>query len=111
VGFVFFLWVYILLLKILLNSSSKVVVGEFYVSLTMASVIFLSSLVAYCHWFATIPLIQDYKKNAFLEADKQCSNTIQNMEKKIRVACSAPGVKVYAVIQVIVQEGMHESVW
>uniref|UniRef100_K3YPH3 GB1/RHD3-type G domain-containing protein n=1 Tax=Setaria italica TaxID=4555 RepID=K3YPH3_SETIT len=44
---------------------------------------------------------QDYKKNAFLEADKQCSNAIQNMEKKIRAACTAPGVKVSAVIQVL----------
>ncbi|XP_062223447.1 uncharacterized protein LOC133922230 [Phragmites australis] len=44
---------------------------------------------------------QDYKKNAFLEADKQCSNAIQNMEKKIRAACSAPGVKVSSVIQVL----------
>ncbi|OEL21953.1 Guanylate-binding protein 6 [Dichanthelium oligosanthes] len=44
---------------------------------------------------------QDYKKNAFLEADKQCSNAIQSMEKKIRVACVAPGVKVPAVIQVL----------
>ncbi|PUZ75324.1 hypothetical protein GQ55_1G151500 [Panicum hallii var. hallii] len=44
---------------------------------------------------------QDYKRNAFLEADKQCSNAIQNMEKKIRAACAAPGVKVSAVIQVL----------
>ncbi|CAL4969743.1 unnamed protein product [Urochloa decumbens] len=44
---------------------------------------------------------QDYKKNAFLEADKQCSNAIQNMEKKIRAASAAPGVKVSAVIQVL----------
>ncbi|CAN6231439.1 unnamed protein product [Urochloa humidicola] len=44
---------------------------------------------------------QDYKKNAFLEADKQCSNALQNMEKKIRAACTAPGVKVSAVIQVL----------
>ncbi|XP_066321680.1 uncharacterized protein [Miscanthus floridulus] len=44
---------------------------------------------------------QDYKKNAFLEADKQCSNAIHNMEKKIRAACTAPGVKVSAVIQVL----------
>ncbi|RLM78573.1 guanylate-binding protein 3-like [Panicum miliaceum] len=44
---------------------------------------------------------QDYKRNAFLEADKQCSNAIQNMEKKIRAACAAPGVKVSAVIQLI----------
>ncbi|AQK69343.1 Guanylate-binding family protein [Zea mays] len=44
---------------------------------------------------------QDYKKNAFLEADKQCSNAKHNMEKKIRAACTAPGVKVSAVIQVL----------
>uniref|UniRef100_A0A0A9G7N1 GB1/RHD3-type G domain-containing protein n=1 Tax=Arundo donax TaxID=35708 RepID=A0A0A9G7N1_ARUDO len=44
---------------------------------------------------------QEYKRNAFLEADKQCSNAIQNMEKKIRAACSAPGVKVSGVIQVL----------
>ncbi|CAN6237960.1 unnamed protein product [Urochloa humidicola] len=44
---------------------------------------------------------QDYKRNAFLEADKKCSNAIQNMEKKIRAACAAPGVKVSAVIQVL----------
>ncbi|KAK3156705.1 hypothetical protein QOZ80_2AG0110730 [Eleusine coracana subsp. coracana] len=44
---------------------------------------------------------QDYKKNAFLEADKQCSAVIKSMEKKIRAACSAPGVKVSGVIQVL----------
>uniref|UniRef100_A0A0E0JYX0 GB1/RHD3-type G domain-containing protein n=1 Tax=Oryza punctata TaxID=4537 RepID=A0A0E0JYX0_ORYPU len=44
---------------------------------------------------------QEYKRNAFLEADKQCSNTIQIMERKLRAACSAPGVKVSSVIQVL----------
>ncbi|KAK3152840.1 hypothetical protein QOZ80_2BG0164220 [Eleusine coracana subsp. coracana] len=44
---------------------------------------------------------QDYKRNAFLEADKQCSTVIKNMERKIRAACSAPGVKVSGVIQVL----------
>ncbi|KAL5213276.1 hypothetical protein ABZP36_024123 [Zizania latifolia] len=44
---------------------------------------------------------QDYKRNAFLEADKQCSNTIQIMERKLRAACSAPGIKVSNVIQVL----------
>uniref|UniRef100_A0A0E0DYK3 GB1/RHD3-type G domain-containing protein n=1 Tax=Oryza meridionalis TaxID=40149 RepID=A0A0E0DYK3_9ORYZ len=43
---------------------------------------------------------QEYKRNAFLEADKQCSNMIQIMERKLRAACSAPGVKVSNVIQV-----------
>ncbi|EEC72987.1 hypothetical protein OsI_06894 [Oryza sativa Indica Group] len=44
---------------------------------------------------------QEYKRNAFLEADKQCSNMIQIMERKLRAACSAPGVKVSNVIQVL----------
>jgi len=64
----------------------------------------------YCHGLTTVPLFQDYKRNAFLEADKQCSNAIQNMENKIRAACAAPGVKVSAVIQVFVQEDMLQSV-
>jgi hypothetical protein len=54
-------------------------------------------------------LVQDYKKNAFLEADKQCSNAIHNMEKKIRAACTAPGVKVSAVTQVFDQYDVHDS--
>ena len=52
---------------------------------------------------------QDYKKNAFLEADKQCSNAIHYMEKKIRAACTAPSVKVSAVIQVFDQYDVHDS--
>ncbi|GJN19666.1 hypothetical protein PR202_gb06966 [Eleusine coracana subsp. coracana] len=52
---------------------------------------------------------QDYKRNAFLEADKQCSTVIKNMERKIRAACSAPGVKVSGVIQVFLHCDIHES--
>uniref|UniRef100_A0A0D9VF86 GB1/RHD3-type G domain-containing protein n=1 Tax=Leersia perrieri TaxID=77586 RepID=A0A0D9VF86_9ORYZ len=44
---------------------------------------------------------QEYKRNAFLEADKQCTNMIQTMEKKLRAACAAPGVEVSSVIQVL----------
>lgn len=44
---------------------------------------------------------QDYKRNAFLEADKQCSDAVHNMEKKLRAACSAPGAKVACMIQVL----------
>lgn len=44
--------------------------------------------------------MQDYKRNVFLEADLQCSNIIQSMEKKLRAACQVPDVKYDTVIQV-----------
>lgn len=42
---------------------------------------------------------EDYKRNVFLEADLQCSNIIQSMEKKLRAACQVPDVKYDTVIQ------------
>lgn len=45
--------------------------------------------------------MQDYKRSVFLEADKQCSDKIQSMEKKLRAACLAPGVRAASVIEVI----------
>ncbi|KAF3332589.1 guanylate-binding protein 4-like protein [Carex littledalei] len=44
---------------------------------------------------------EDYKKSIFLEADKQCSDKIQSMEKKLRAACLAPGVRAASVIEVL----------
>ncbi|XP_045823511.1 guanylate-binding protein 4 [Trifolium pratense] len=32
---------------------------------------------------------EDYKRNAFMEADVKCSNTIHSMEKRLRAACNA----------------------
>ncbi|OAY84251.1 Guanylate-binding protein 2 [Ananas comosus] len=44
---------------------------------------------------------EEYKRSAFLEADRQCSNAIQSMEKKIRAACLSPGAIVSNIIGVL----------
>ncbi|KAJ6832710.1 guanylate-binding protein 3 [Iris pallida] len=44
---------------------------------------------------------EDYKRNAFLEADLRCSNTIQSMETKLRASCHVPDAKLDDVIQVL----------
>ncbi|XP_058107098.1 uncharacterized protein LOC131250797 isoform X3 [Magnolia sinica] len=44
---------------------------------------------------------QDYKRNAFMEADLRCSNTLQSMEKRLRAACHAPDAKVDHVVKVL----------
>ncbi|XP_072998704.1 uncharacterized protein [Typha latifolia] len=44
---------------------------------------------------------EDYKRTAFLEADMQCSNAVQTMEKKLRAACNVPDAKVPGVIEVL----------
>ncbi|KAK9092728.1 hypothetical protein Syun_027639 [Stephania yunnanensis] len=44
---------------------------------------------------------EDYKRNAFMEADLKCSNAIQGMEKKLRAACHAPDAKVDHVVKVL----------
>ncbi|XP_058107099.1 uncharacterized protein LOC131250797 isoform X4 [Magnolia sinica] len=45
--------------------------------------------------------ISDYKRNAFMEADLRCSNTLQSMEKRLRAACHAPDAKVDHVVKVL----------
>ncbi|XP_043701021.1 guanylate-binding protein 1-like [Telopea speciosissima] len=44
---------------------------------------------------------EDYKRNAFIEADVKCSETLQNMEKKLRGACNNPDAKIDQVIKVL----------
>ncbi|XP_058107096.1 uncharacterized protein LOC131250797 isoform X1 [Magnolia sinica] len=44
---------------------------------------------------------EDYKRNAFMEADLRCSNTLQSMEKRLRAACHAPDAKVDHVVKVL----------
>ncbi|XP_022848152.1 guanylate-binding protein 4 [Olea europaea var. sylvestris] len=44
---------------------------------------------------------EDIKRDAFREAYLQCTNTIQNMEKELRSACHAPGVKIDSVFKVL----------
>ncbi|XP_073119301.1 uncharacterized protein [Henckelia pumila] len=44
---------------------------------------------------------EDIKKDAFREAYLQCTNTIENMEKELRIACHSPGAKVDTVIKVL----------
>ncbi|KAK1276735.1 hypothetical protein QJS04_geneDACA010912 [Acorus gramineus] len=51
---------------------------------------------------------EDYKKKAFVEADLRCSNTIQNMESKLRAACHVPGAKFDNVISPILKQEAHE---
>lgn len=45
--------------------------------------------------------MQDYRKNAYMEADLQCSNTIQSMEKKLRTACHAADAKIDQALKVM----------
>ncbi|AQK92152.1 Guanylate-binding protein 2 [Zea mays] len=44
---------------------------------------------------------EDYKRNAFLEADLQCSNRVQNMESKVRAACNRPDAKLDDIIRLL----------
>ncbi|KAG0465590.1 hypothetical protein HPP92_019754 [Vanilla planifolia] len=44
---------------------------------------------------------EGYKKEAFLEADLQCSRIIQTMETKLRSSCNIPDAKVDDVIRVL----------
>lgn len=48
------------------------------------------------------PLMQDYKRNAYMEADLRCSNTIQRMEKRLRTACHASDANVDNVVKVCI---------
>ncbi|KAJ8464445.1 hypothetical protein OPV22_026997 [Ensete ventricosum] len=42
-----------------------------------------------------------YKRTAFLEADKRCSNTVRSMESNLRQACHAADARVDRVIKVL----------
>ncbi|KAF6986294.1 hypothetical protein CFC21_004074 [Triticum aestivum] len=44
---------------------------------------------------------EDFKRNAFLEADLQCSNKIQSMESKVRAACNRPDSKLDDVVRIL----------
>ncbi|XP_014493951.1 guanylate-binding protein 1 [Vigna radiata var. radiata] len=44
---------------------------------------------------------EDYRRNAFMEADLQCSNAIQSMEKRLRAACNASDAKIDNVAKVL----------
>nr|CAB3460729.1 unnamed protein product [Digitaria exilis] len=44
---------------------------------------------------------EDYKRNAFLEADLQCSNRVQSMESKVRAACNHPDAKLNDVVRLL----------
>uniref|UniRef100_A0A0R0H0J7 GB1/RHD3-type G domain-containing protein n=1 Tax=Glycine max TaxID=3847 RepID=A0A0R0H0J7_SOYBN len=44
---------------------------------------------------------EDYKRNAYMEADLQCSNAIQSMEKRLRAACNASDAKIDNVAKVL----------
>ncbi|KAH8484512.1 hypothetical protein H0E87_028832 [Populus deltoides] len=44
---------------------------------------------------------QDYKRNAFIEADIQCLNAIQNMERKLKAACQVDDAKIERVVIVL----------
>ncbi|PIN06046.1 Actin filament-coating protein tropomyosin [Handroanthus impetiginosus] len=44
---------------------------------------------------------EDIKKDAFREAYLQCTNTIENMEKELRIACHAPDAKIDTVLKVL----------
>ncbi|GKV36776.1 hypothetical protein SLEP1_g44870 [Rubroshorea leprosula] len=44
---------------------------------------------------------EDYKRNAFMEADLQCSSAIQTMEKRLRAACHASDATIDNVVRVL----------
>ncbi|KAL9243637.1 hypothetical protein vseg_017497 [Gypsophila vaccaria] len=44
---------------------------------------------------------EDYKRNAFMEADMKCGNAIQNMERRLRVACNSADAKLEQVLKVL----------
>lgn len=44
--------------------------------------------------------LQDYKRNAYMEAELRCSNAIQSMERKLRTACHATDANIDAVVKV-----------
>ncbi|KAF7803401.1 guanylate-binding protein 1-like [Senna tora] len=44
---------------------------------------------------------EDYKRNAFMEADLRCSNAIQTMEKRLRAACHATDASIDNVVKVL----------
>ncbi|XP_064959354.1 uncharacterized protein LOC135609721 [Musa acuminata AAA Group] len=44
---------------------------------------------------------EDYKRTAFLEADKRCSNTVRSMENNLRQACHDADARVDRVIKVL----------
>ncbi|XP_038690047.1 guanylate-binding protein 1-like [Tripterygium wilfordii] len=44
---------------------------------------------------------EDYKRNAFMEADLQCSSAIQSMEKRLRAACFASNANIDNVVKVL----------
>lgn len=46
-------------------------------------------------------IFEDYKRNTYLEADLQCTNRIQNMESKVRAACSRPDSKLDDVVRLL----------
>ncbi|TKY59207.1 Guanylate-binding protein 6 [Spatholobus suberectus] len=44
---------------------------------------------------------EDYRRNAFMEADLRCSNAIQSMEKRLRAACNASDATIDNVAKVL----------
>ncbi|XP_022720439.1 guanylate-binding protein 4-like isoform X3 [Durio zibethinus] len=44
---------------------------------------------------------EDYKKNAFMEADLQCSNAIHSMGKRLRAACHASDAGIDNIVKVL----------
>lgn len=45
-------------------------------------------------------LIQDHKKNVYMEADIRCSSAIQSMERKLRAACHSSDASIDNVVKV-----------
>ncbi|KAL6848940.1 hypothetical protein ACP4OV_021523 [Aristida adscensionis] len=44
---------------------------------------------------------EDYKRNAFLEADLQCSTQVQSMESKVRAACNRSDAKLEDIVKLL----------
>ncbi|TXG47472.1 hypothetical protein EZV62_026766 [Acer yangbiense] len=46
-------------------------------------------------------LMQDYKRNVFMEAEIQCSKAMQSMEKRLRAACHSSDANIDNVVKVL----------
>ncbi|XP_021726537.1 guanylate-binding protein 3-like [Chenopodium quinoa] len=46
-------------------------------------------------------VFEDYKRNAYMEAEMKCLNAIQNMEKRLRAACHSADAKLEQVFKIL----------
>lgn len=57
-------------------------------------------LIVHLIFYFLLLNLQDYKRNAFMEAELQCSNALQSMERKLRTACHATDANIDNIVKV-----------